>query len=67
MYKQLSTRNLNWIWITVAILLVFEIVFFHGGSLISALISGFFVYFSWKRLHSLAGRLCSQLLQYPSF
>ncbi|MFD1413563.1 cell wall-active antibiotics response protein LiaF [Oceanobacillus jeddahense] len=57
MFKQLSTRNLNWIWITVAILLVFEIVFFHGGSLISAFISGFFVYFSWKRLHSLGWKI----------
>lgn len=57
MFKQIPTRNLNWIWITVAILLVFEIVFFHGGALISALISGFFVYFSWKRLHSLGWKI----------
>lgn len=57
MFKQIPTRNLNWIWITVAILLVFEIVFFHGGATISALISGFFVYFSWKRLHSLGWKI----------
>ncbi|GIO23231.1 cell wall-active antibiotics response protein LiaF [Oceanobacillus sp. J11TS1] len=53
MFKQLTTKNLNWILITGAILLIFEIVFFHGGSLVSAVISGFFVYFSWKRLHTL--------------
>ncbi|MFS0750470.1 cell wall-active antibiotics response protein LiaF [Oceanobacillus sp. 1P07AA] len=53
MFKQLSTKYFNWILIIGAILFVFEIIFFHGGSLFSALIAGFFVYFSWKRLHSL--------------
>ncbi|WP_152658238.1 cell wall-active antibiotics response protein LiaF [Oceanobacillus sp. CFH 90083] len=57
MFKQLSTKNLNWIWITVAVLLVVEIAFFHGGSLISAFISGFFVYFSWKRLNALGWKI----------
>lgn len=57
MFKQLNTKNFNWILIAGAILLVFEIVFFHGGSLVSALISGFFVYFSWKRLHALGWKI----------
>lgn len=39
------------------ILFVVEIVFFHGGMIISALFSGFFIYIGWKNFTKLWGKI----------
>ncbi|GIN74829.1 hypothetical protein J14TS2_53040 [Bacillus sp. J14TS2] len=56
MFKRLDTNYFNWILIIGAILLLIEIVFFHGG-IIYAVISGCFVYMSWKKIQKLGWKV----------
>ncbi|MEN1966636.1 cell wall-active antibiotics response protein LiaF [Lentibacillus sp. N15] len=57
MFNRLSTDTWNWILLIGAILFAVEITFFHGGTIISALISGFLIYFGKKRFHKLHGKI----------
>ncbi|WP_077327936.1 cell wall-active antibiotics response protein LiaF [Virgibacillus siamensis] len=57
MFHRLSTDTLNWIFIIGVILFVIEIAFFHGGMIVSALFSGFFIYIGWKHFTKLWGKI----------
>lgn len=57
MFKRLTTDYFNWILIIGVILLIFEIAFFFGGSIIPALFSALFVYIGWKNFHKLWGKI----------
>ncbi|RKQ35511.1 cell wall-active antibiotics response protein LiaF [Oceanobacillus halophilus] len=57
MFKRFQTDTFNWILIIGVILLIFEIIFFYGGSLIQVLISSVFVYIGWKNFQKLWGKI----------
>ncbi|MCM3399148.1 cell wall-active antibiotics response protein LiaF [Oceanobacillus profundus] len=57
MFKRLTTDYFNWILIIGVILLIFEIAFFFGGSIIPALFSALFMYIGWKNFHKLWGKI----------
>lgn len=57
MFQRLSTDTLNWILIIGVILFFIEIAFFHGGMIVSAVFSGFFIYFGWKNFTHLWGKI----------
>ncbi|WP_156288462.1 cell wall-active antibiotics response protein LiaF [Oceanobacillus salinisoli] len=57
MFKRFQTDTLNWILIIGVVLLVFEFIFFQGGSLIHALFSAIFIYIGWKNFHKLWGKI----------
>src|SRR5699024_9807227 len=57
MFQRLSTDTLNWILIVGVILFVIEIAFFHGGMIVSALLSAAFVYVGWKKFTQLWGKI----------
>lgn len=57
MFKRLTTDYFNWILIIGVILLIFEIAFYFGGSIIPALFSALFVYIGWKNFHKLWGKI----------
>ncbi|RDW20910.1 cell wall-active antibiotics response protein LiaF [Oceanobacillus chungangensis] len=57
MFKRLTTDTFNWILIIGVILFIFEMVFFYGGSIFSALFSGLFIYIGWKYFYKLWGKI----------
>ncbi|RDW18661.1 hypothetical protein CWR48_10060 [Oceanobacillus arenosus] len=57
MFKRLTTDTFNWILIIGVVLFIFEIAFFHGGTIVSALFSGLFVYIGWKYFNKLWGKI----------
>ncbi|MCF3943215.1 cell wall-active antibiotics response protein LiaF [Oceanobacillus alkalisoli] len=57
MFKQIPTKSYNWILIIGILLLVAEFVFSFGGTIIPAIICGFFVYVSWKSFDTLWGKI----------
>lgn len=57
MFQRLSTDTFNWILIIGVILFVIEVAFFHGGMIVSALFSGFFIYVGWKKFDRLWGKV----------
>lgn len=57
MFKQIPTTTYNWILIIGVILLLVEIVFFFGGAIIPAILSGFFVYIGWNKFDKLWGKI----------
>ncbi|RLL46554.1 hypothetical protein D8M04_04925 [Oceanobacillus piezotolerans] len=57
MFKRFKTDTLNWIIIIGVILLVIEIVFFHGGNLFNAVFAAIFAYIGWRNIHKLWGKI----------
>ncbi|MUK89959.1 hypothetical protein GMD78_16430 [Ornithinibacillus sp. L9] len=57
MFERLKTDTYNWILIIGLILFIVEIVFFHGGMIISSLFSGLFTYIGWKNFSRLWGKI----------
>ncbi|WP_085991420.1 cell wall-active antibiotics response protein LiaF [Oceanobacillus senegalensis] len=57
MFKRFQTDTFNWILIIGVILLIFEIIFFYGGSLINVIISAVFVFIGWKKFRKLWGKI----------
>jgi lia operon protein LiaF len=55
--KRFSTDTFNWILIIGGILLIFEIAFFFGGTIIPALFSALVVYFGWRKFYHLWGKI----------
>ncbi|TQS74747.1 hypothetical protein DX933_08160 [Ornithinibacillus gellani] len=58
MLNRLRTDTLNWILIIGVVLFIVEIVFFHGGMIVSALIFGVLIYIGWKNFKELWGKIC---------
>ncbi|WP_404454156.1 cell wall-active antibiotics response protein LiaF [Oceanobacillus kapialis] len=57
MHKKFSTDTLNWILIIGGILLIFEIAFFFGGTIIPAIFSALIIYFGWRKYYRLWGKV----------
>ncbi|WP_042222596.1 cell wall-active antibiotics response protein LiaF [Oceanobacillus manasiensis] len=57
MLKRFSTDTLNWILIIGGILLIFEIVFFFGGTIVPAIFAALVVYFGWRKFYHLWGKI----------
>jgi len=57
MLKRFRTDTFNWILIIGLILLIFEIIFFHGGALFQVFFSALFLYIGWKNFYKLWGKI----------
>ncbi|WP_067727190.1 cell wall-active antibiotics response protein LiaF [Oceanobacillus damuensis] len=57
MFKRLSTDYFNWILIIGVILLIFEVAFFYGGTIIPALFYALIMYAGWRYFHKLWGKI----------
>ncbi|WP_416151375.1 cell wall-active antibiotics response protein LiaF [Salipaludibacillus sp. HK11] len=57
MFKRIPTRTFNSILLITVVILLFELMFFGGGFIFTALFLGFLMYLGWKNFDSLIGKI----------
>jgi lia operon protein LiaF len=57
MLNRIPTHMFNWILIITLAILLFELMFFGGGFIFTALFLGFLIFLGWKNYHTLIGKV----------